>query len=138
VAPYVPTGDIRFLPRDVQRYEPRWALDGGPDGLALVREVVVAAGRLLRPGGWLLMEVGGRQDQLLNQTLEVRGFDGDEVHVDTTGAPSFADQRILSPATVALMTADRLTPSQPAATSPAPSPLVLEFWAGINAAIERS
>jgi release factor glutamine methyltransferase len=75
VAPYVPTGDIRFLPRDVQRYEPRRALDGGPDGLALVRGVVAGAGRLLRPGGWLLIEVGGRQDQLLTRTLEAHGFD---------------------------------------------------------------
>jgi release factor glutamine methyltransferase len=75
VAPYVPTGDIRFLPRDVQRYEPRLALDGGLDGLALVRRVVAGAGRLLRPGGWLLIEVGGSQDALLRQTLAAHGFD---------------------------------------------------------------
>jgi release factor glutamine methyltransferase len=75
VAPYVPTGDIRFLPRDVQRYEPRRALDGGPDGLALVRRVVAGAARLLRPGGWLLMELGGRQDQLLSEIFAAHGFD---------------------------------------------------------------
>jgi len=65
VAPYVPTGDLRFLPADVQRHEPRLALDGGADGLDLVRRTVAAAVRLLRPGGWLLVEVGGGQDEVL-------------------------------------------------------------------------
>ena len=75
VAPYVPTGDLRLLPSDVQRYEPRWALDGGRDGLDLVRSVVGAAGRLLRPGGWLLAEVGGAQDEALAPVLSAAGFD---------------------------------------------------------------
>lgn len=74
VAPYVPTGDLRLLPADVQRYEPRLALDGGRDGVDLVRRVVGAAGRLLRPGGWLLMEVGGRQDEVLAPDLSAAGF----------------------------------------------------------------
>lgn len=75
VAPYVPTDDLRFLPADVRRYEPLAALDGGSDGLELVRHVVRAAGRLLRPGGWLLTEVGGDQDELLAPTLAAAGFD---------------------------------------------------------------
>lgn len=75
VAPYVPTGELRFLPADVQRYEPVVALDGGDDGLDLVRAVVAAAGRHLQPGGWLLTEVGGAQDELLAPTLAAAGFD---------------------------------------------------------------
>ena len=74
VAPYVPTGDLGLLPADVQRYEPRLALDGGSDGLDLVRRVVGAAGRLLRPGGWLLAEVGGAQDERLAPALAAGGF----------------------------------------------------------------
>ncbi len=74
VAPYVPTADLRFLPADVQRYEPRIALDGGSDGLELVRRVVATAAALLRPGGWLLTEVGGEQDRGLAATLEACGF----------------------------------------------------------------
>lgn len=74
VAPYVPTRELAFLPVDVQRYETRVALHGGADGLDIVREVVVSAGRLLRPGGWLLIEVGGEQDRLLAPTLAVCGF----------------------------------------------------------------
>ncbi len=74
VAPYVPTADLRFLPADVQRHEPRVALDGGRDGLDLVRRVVASVADLLRPGGWLLTEVGGEQDRGLAATLEACGF----------------------------------------------------------------
>lgn len=75
VAPYCPTGDLRLLPVDVQRYEPRHALDGGDDGLDLVRRIVVSAARLLRPGGWLVLELGGEQDQALSPTLAASRFD---------------------------------------------------------------
>lgn len=74
VAPYVPTGDVPFLPADVQRHEPLAALDGGADGLDLVRRVVVDAARLLRPGGWLLLELGGDQDLELAPALATAGF----------------------------------------------------------------
>lgn len=75
VAPYVPTAAIELLPADVQRHEPRVALDGGADGLEVVRQVVAAASRLLRPGGWLLVELGGEQDVALAPTLAASGFD---------------------------------------------------------------
>ena len=75
VAPYVPTGALGLLPADVQRLEPRLALDGGADGLDLVRRVAAAARRLLRPGGWLLAEVGGGQDEALAPCLGEAGFD---------------------------------------------------------------
>ena len=51
VAPYVPTAERRLLPVDVQRHEPALALDGGDDGLAVVRRVVEHASQLLRAGG---------------------------------------------------------------------------------------
>ncbi|MGO9457590.1 MAG: N5-glutamine methyltransferase family protein [Acidimicrobiales bacterium] len=75
VAPYVPSAELTFLPSDVQRYEPRFALDGGGDGLDLVRHVVTSAGWLLRPGGWLFTELGGEQDQALAPSLGGAGFD---------------------------------------------------------------
>ena len=75
VAPYVPTDAIRLLPADVQRHESRVALDGGVDGLDLVRRVVTAAARLLRPGGWLVAELGGDQDVELAPALAAAGFD---------------------------------------------------------------
>jgi len=75
VAPYVPTDDLRLLPTDVQRHEPRAALDGGVDGLDLVRRVVAEAAQLLRPTGWLLVEVGGDQHTTLAGTFATHGFD---------------------------------------------------------------
>jgi release factor glutamine methyltransferase len=83
VAPYVPRDALAALPADVQRHEPRRALDGGEDGLDLVRRVVAAAGRLLRPGGWLLVEVGGDQDHRLEPALAGHRFtDADAWHDD--------------------------------------------------------
>ncbi|HZU80830.1 MAG TPA: methyltransferase domain-containing protein, partial [Acidimicrobiales bacterium] len=74
VAPYVPTAALATLPVDVTRYEPEVALDGGADGLDLVRRVVRGAARLLRPGGFLLLELGGDQDVLLAPDLDRAGF----------------------------------------------------------------
>ena len=75
VAPYVPAAALQWLAADVQRFEPRRALDGGADGLELVRRVIVAAGRLLRPGGTLLVEVGGSQDADLIEFVRANRFD---------------------------------------------------------------
>lgn len=85
VAPYVPTGALDLLPRDVTAYEPHHALDGGPDGLDVVRRVVGAAARLLRPGGWLLVELGADQDQELSPTLRRWGFAGISPWYDDEG-----------------------------------------------------
>ena len=85
VAPYVPTRELAHLPRDVLRYEPRAALDGGADGLDVVRRVVAAASRLLRDGGWLLIEIGGEQDGQLAPALESAGFDTAESWCDEDG-----------------------------------------------------
>jgi release factor glutamine methyltransferase len=75
VPPYVPTGELRLLPSDVRRYEPRLALDGGGDGLDIVRRVIEAAAVLLGPGGWLLIEIGGDQDGAATPALAASGFD---------------------------------------------------------------
>jgi release factor glutamine methyltransferase len=85
VAPYVPTDDLRLLPADVLRYEPRAALDGGPDGLETVRRVVREAARLLRAGGWLLIEVGGDQDRALEPMLTASGFSSTMTWADEEG-----------------------------------------------------
>jgi release factor glutamine methyltransferase len=85
VAPYVPTDEMALLPADVQRYEPRRALDGGDDGLDLVRRVIATAARVLRPDGWLLTEVGGTQDRELGPTLTAHGFATVEPWTDADG-----------------------------------------------------
>jgi release factor glutamine methyltransferase len=85
VPPYVPTSQLRLLAADVQRHEPRLALDGGADGLDVARRVVSAAGRLLAAGGWLLIEVGGDQDEKLAPDLAASGFGDVESWRDEDG-----------------------------------------------------
>jgi release factor glutamine methyltransferase len=60
-APYVPTGEIGLLPPEARVHEPRVALDGGADGLDLLRRVVDAAPGWLAPGGSLLVETSAHQ-----------------------------------------------------------------------------
>ena len=85
VAPYVPTQELVFLPADVRRYEPGAALDGGADGLDVVRRVVSDAARLLQARGWLLLEVGGAQDETLVPYLAACGFATAEMWCDADG-----------------------------------------------------
>jgi release factor glutamine methyltransferase len=61
--PYVPTAEIPTLQPEVARYEPRAALDGGPDGLGLIRRLLAALPGHLRAGGAALFEIGlGQSD----------------------------------------------------------------------------
>jgi release factor glutamine methyltransferase len=59
--PYVPTGEIALLPAEARDHEPRVALDGGVDGLAVLRRVAAEAAAWLAPGGRLLTEASERQ-----------------------------------------------------------------------------
>jgi release factor glutamine methyltransferase len=87
VVPYVPTGSIRLLPRDVQTFEPRLALDGGVDGTDLLMEVVRRSTRWLSPGGWLLLELGGDQAEPIGNALRDFGFEGPDVMADEDDDP---------------------------------------------------
>ena len=87
VVPYVPTDSLRLLPRDVQAFEPRRALDGGVDGTDLLAEVVRRSTRWLSPGGWLLLELGGGQAEPIGRLLHELGFEGLDVMADEDGDP---------------------------------------------------
>lgn len=60
--PYVASEEIPGLANTVRDYEPRLALDGGPAGLEVLRQIIEAAPRHLRPGGSLLLEIGDSQE----------------------------------------------------------------------------
>ena len=87
VVPYVPTGSLRLLPRDVQVFEPRLALDGGVHGTDLLEEVVRRSPRWLRGGGSILLELGGEQAEPIGRLLDRLGFEGLDVMVDEDGDP---------------------------------------------------
>lgn len=85
VVPYVPTGELPFLPRDVLANEPRRALDGGPRGTTVLLRAAHAAARWLRPGGSVLLELGGDQAGEVATALEKVGLSGIRVHRDGDG-----------------------------------------------------
>ena len=67
--PYVPSEEIGFLPPEARAHEPRAALDGGADGLDVLRRVAAEAGGWLSPGGHLLSEISERQAPLAEAAL---------------------------------------------------------------------
>ncbi|WP_433258915.1 putative protein N(5)-glutamine methyltransferase [Streptosporangium sp. CA-135522] len=71
--PYVPTEEIGLLPPEARLYEARVALDGGADGLDVLRRVSVAAPLWLAPGGHLLFETSERQ---VSRAVEIVARDG--------------------------------------------------------------
>jgi release factor glutamine methyltransferase len=60
-APYVPTAEIALMPPEARLHEPRWALDGGADGVDIHRRIAAGAPAWLAPGGSLLIETSERQ-----------------------------------------------------------------------------
>lgn len=85
VVPYVPTAELRFLPRDVLAFEPRRALDGGPNGMVFLARAAEEAAPLLRPGGSLLLELGGDEADLLAPVLEANDYRDVELAFDDEG-----------------------------------------------------
>ena len=83
--PYIPSGDIDGLDADVKDYEPRMALDGGPDGLDFYRAIAGKWQSALRLGGTLLFEVGMGQAPAVEDILAQNGFTGINTYPDTRG-----------------------------------------------------
>ena len=67
--PYIPTDIIPTLEPSVRDFEPHLALDGGPDGLQVVRRLIAAAVPLLKPGGHLILEIGTAQEAPVRDLL---------------------------------------------------------------------
>ena len=84
--PYIPADTLPDLP--VSRHEPLLALDGGPDGLALIRRLLADTPRVLAPGGLLLLEIEATQGEQVT-ALAAQAFPGAtiQVHQDYAGLP---------------------------------------------------
>jgi release factor glutamine methyltransferase len=72
--PYVRTGDIAALAPEVRSFDPRGALDGGPDGLAAYRVIAGQAARILHPGGFMVAEIGHDQGSAVAALFAAAGF----------------------------------------------------------------
>ncbi|WP_224246323.1 peptide chain release factor N(5)-glutamine methyltransferase [Hyalangium gracile] len=79
--PYIASGEIPGLSAEVRR-EPHLALDGGQDGLKMVRRVIEGARRYLLPGGLLAMEIGETQGSAVRELLQAAGFENARVEKD--------------------------------------------------------
>jgi release factor glutamine methyltransferase len=84
--PYVPDGEIPGLQREVREWEPHVALSGGEDGADLYRRLIPEAGRVLNPGGWLVMEIGYRSEPPVRAAFDQR-WSGIETRLDLAGLP---------------------------------------------------
>jgi release factor glutamine methyltransferase len=84
--PYVPQTDEAGLQREVRDYEPHIALFAGPTGLEIYRRLIADARRVLRPGGWLLVELGYNSVDPVRAMLEI-GWSEIEVQQDLAGLP---------------------------------------------------
>ncbi|MFG3705141.1 putative protein N(5)-glutamine methyltransferase [Micromonospora sp. NPDC047670] len=73
-APYVPTAAVALMPPEARLHEAPVALDGGPDGLAVLRRVAAGAARWLAPGGHLVVETSEAQTEALCAALAAAGL----------------------------------------------------------------
>jgi release factor glutamine methyltransferase len=82
--PYVgdDDGELEQIVRD---WEPATALFGGADGLDEIRHIVAEARRWLRPGGWLVIEIGCRHGARVAELLRTAGLDGVAITTDPSG-----------------------------------------------------
>lgn len=84
--PYVPTGEIGLLPPEARDHEPRVALDGGADGLEVLRRVAAGAPGWLAPGGLLLTEASEQQADQAAGVLAASGLSARVASSDEFGA----------------------------------------------------
>lgn len=89
--PYVPASECARLPRTVRDFEPRLALDGGPDGLRVISRLVSEAARVILPGGQLMMEIGDDQvDAVREIVCQTTLFKFNKIKSDSAGNPRVA------------------------------------------------
>ena len=83
--PYIPTAEIEELMEEVRLHDPRQALDGLEDGLYFYQRITEQAAKYLKPGGWLLYEIGCSQGKDVSEMLKAAGFAKVAVKKDLAG-----------------------------------------------------
>lgn len=84
-APYIPTAEIETLDSSVKDYEPTAALDGGADGLDIIRAVLKLWRSVLKEKGVMMLEIGEGQAQTVMELMRAAGFAGVRALQDTAG-----------------------------------------------------
>jgi release factor glutamine methyltransferase len=92
--PYVPAGDVSSLQPEIRAFEPVGALDGGRDGLDVIRRLVPEAAARLVPGGWLTFEFGfGQSEGVRAVVADEPRLDLVDLRADLAGIPRVAVAR---------------------------------------------
>lgn len=92
-APYVPSDAVALMPAEARLYEAPVALDGGSDGLAVLRRVAAGAAQWLAPGGHLAVEVSAGQAETLRAVLDRAGLVPTLVHDDDLDATAMTARK---------------------------------------------
>lgn len=89
--PYIPTKACAKLADNVRRFEPMAALDGGPDGMTITRQIIEESTMLLASGGFIFLEISAEDDQArpLARYLSDVGFENVRAHRDAFGKERF-------------------------------------------------
>lgn len=85
--PYIPTGEIASLPPEVKDWEPRQAIDGGPDGLVIIRRLIDQAPVWLKSGGLIALEISPEQAEEVKRLLCAHNFGECELVPDLSRRP---------------------------------------------------
>ncbi len=88
--PYITEEDYANLPKHIKAYEPAEALLGGADGLAVIRRIILEAGEYLKSGGYLVLEIGYNQRELVEKLLETQGYQEITFELDAADIPRIA------------------------------------------------
>lgn len=83
--PYIPSGELSGLQEEVRLHDPALALDGHEDGLYFYRRIAAEAGKYLRDGAFLMLEIGWDQGEAVRGLLEAAGYREVEVKKDLSG-----------------------------------------------------
>ena len=94
--PYIPSATVDALDRSVRDFEPRVALDGGPDGMAVISSIAEEATMVLADGGRLFLELDAESGQApkVSSLLASLGFESISTHRDYAGRDRFVTARL--------------------------------------------
>jgi release factor glutamine methyltransferase len=93
--PYIATAEVNQLPPHILEHEPRMALDGGADGLDILRQIILDGTQVLKPAGRLFFEIGDEQGLAMQRLLERAGYADVVVARDFAGHHRYAEGSLL-------------------------------------------
>lgn len=95
--PYVPAEEMKTLQAEVRGYEPEIALSDGKDGLSIIEKIINGSPFFLKPGGYLLMEIGFAQSQKVSEMFALDKWEAFDFLPDLQGIPRTVKAKLREP-----------------------------------------